>query len=189
MNVAFSMVFMRMNFHFRYPFMTSSGSFANGVGRSPGNCAIYGNGFFWIRAFRKCSYSHNIKTYILMLNTYKSAELDYHLTAHLVVRGGSLEMGTMNSAITIGGFQSNIGSFVGTQEQSNWCNRILEDWMPFLFTSNAQTINLFMDNLMRPVASSYISGLTLQDLLNLIVEPNPPPTCFARNLFKDITVE
>lgn len=154
-NIGFNMVFMRLDFHFHYPQLTTQGQFAQGVGRSPGNCAIYGNGAFAVRA----------------------NAVDYHMTTRLALRGGTLVLGEMTSRITMGSFQSNIQNFVGTQQQNAACNLQLQQHMPRLFVQQQAHISRTMENLFRPVVDSFVDGMTLQDLLQVISHSGPPQPC------------
>lgn len=157
-NVDFNMVFMRMDFHFHYAQLRSNGNFRQAVGRSPGNCAIYGNGGFAVRA-------NNV---------------NYFMSSRLVLRGGTLEMGEMTTRITFGSFNSNVVSFVGTQAQSAQCNTMLEQRMPAIMAAGEPQISRYFENVFRPIANSFIRGMTLQDLLNIITAPsNPVPWCRA----------
>lgn len=154
-DVAFNMVFMRMDFHFHFPSLTTTGQFAQAVGRSPGNCAIHGGGAFAVR----------------------SNQVDYFMSSRLVLRGGTLEMGEMTSSITMGSFQSNVQNFVGTQQQSAQCNLALQQQMPRIFASQQAQISRYMENLFRPIADAFVRGMTLQDLLNVISHSGPPQPC------------
>lgn len=154
-DITFNMVFMRMDFHFHFPSLTTTGQFAQGVGRSPGNCAIYGAGTFALR----------------------SNQVDYHMSSRLTLRGGTLEMGEMTSRITMGSLQSNVQSFVGTQQQNAQCNLALQQQMPRIFTAQQPQISRYMENLFRPIANGFIRGMTLQDLLNVISQSGPPQPC------------
>lgn len=149
------MVFLRMDFDFFFPIIGVTGQFAQGIGRSPGNCAINGNGNFEIGL----------------------QNLVYRLSARLVLRGGLLEMGEMNSQISIQSFISRINQFVGTAAQSQQCNRVLESQMPSIFAANQARISQLMDSRLRPIANNFIKGMGLQDLLDVISMPGNPVPC------------
>lgn len=93
------------------------------------------------------------------------------------LRNGQLEIAQMTNIMNIQSFNSNIQHFVGTQTQSNNCNRYLEAWMPWLFSSNQQAISTYMDGLLRPFFNSFMAGMTLQDFLDSIANPPPRPPC------------
>lgn len=154
--IDFAIVFMRMDFDFLFPFITLTGQFAQGYGRSPNNCAISGSGTFSIR-----------------LNN-----VVYRKSAILNVHGGTLQLGQMNTQVTIGSSVVHINPFVGTVAQTQQCNQILQQQMPAIFNANQQTINQYFDSLLRPLFNNFIRGKTLQDLLNVIMSsPSGPQQC------------
>lgn len=124
------------------------------------------NCFFFFVFYPSCQSIANLFT-----------EINYHLSAWLVLRDNSLVMGDMITRVSIGSFNSNIQNFVGTLEQSNACNRVLEAWMPFLFQSNEAVVSQYLDRLLRPIADTFIRGMTLQNLLDFLISPPPQPVC------------
>lgn len=152
--VDFAIVLMRMDFEFFYPFITLTGQFTQGIGRSPGNCAISGSGSFSIR----------INNVVMRTN------------ARIEVLGGGLRLGEMNNHVTITSAATNI-NFVGTAAQSAQCNRVLEQQLPAIFSANQAVINRYFDSRLRPLANNFIRNMSLQDLLNEISRPGNPVPC------------
>lgn len=95
----------------------------------------------------------------------------------MVLRDNALVMGDMITRVTIGSFNSNIQNFLGSLEQSNACNRVLETWMPWLFQSNEALISQYLDFVLRPIADNFIRGMNLQQLLDFLVNPPSQPVC------------
>lgn len=158
-SVRFNMVFMRMDFEFFYPHVTTTGRFTQGVGQSPGNCRLPANGAFTLRA----------------------NGLTHRMSSRLVVRGRNVQLGEMTSRVTMTSFQSNIQQFVGTPQQSNQCNALLQQHMPRLFASHQQAISRYIESVVRPIAERSMRNMTLQDLLNMININRPLRPCRPRS--------
>lgn len=154
-SVDFNMLFMRMDFHFHYPQLRASGNFANTVGRSPGNCNVFGSGTFNVRA----------------------VNVNLRISTRLMLRRGTLEVDTITSTVSFGSFVSDIRDFVGTQAQSLECNRQLSNQMPFIVSSSQPQISHHLDVHLRPLANAFVDGMGLQDLLDIISSTRPPTPC------------
>lgn len=159
-NVRFNLGTLRLDLELFFPYITTTGRFTHGVGRTPGNCRLQGNGAY----------------------TLRPVGLTQKMTSTLVRRGNNLRLGEMRTRVSINAFRSNIQDFVGTQQQSKNCNALLEQQMPRIFESQQQTISRYMESILRPLADQALKDMTLQDLLDLFLRDGgrPPVKCKPR---------
>lgn len=155
---------MRMDMHFNFPQLRATGKFSQAVGRSPGNCILFGNGSFAVSA----------------------NDVNYIMSSKLVIKGGTLEMGEMSTRITFGSFSSQVTSFVGSLAQSAQCNAALEKRVPAIMVASEAQISGYFEGMFRPIANNFIKGMSLMDLLGIISLPsNPVPTCSVSDAMMD----
>ena len=83
----------------------------------------------------------------------------------------------MQSQVSIGRFDANIRNFIGTQSESEACNRYLEDAMPSIVGQHQGIIGNYLERMLQPIADHFMEGLDLAGLLEIIAQPPQPSTC------------
>lgn len=86
-------------------------------------------------------------------------------------------MSQFTSSVNIGSFQSNFQSFTGTPAQSEACNRLIEQEFPRIVLEEMVWINNWISDLILPRANANLDGMTLPELFDVLINPNPRPPC------------